>query len=574
MMSQNDRVTKACLALVEEIKKKNITSQQKLNIAKKKISKEFSLPNSLSNIDILNRLSVLPTISKNQLRLFVTKPTRTGSGVAVIATMTSPKPCPHGKCITCPGGPDSYFGSVPQSYTGHEPATMRAIRNDYDPYLQVFNRLEQYVVMNQSPEKVELIIMGGTFPSYSKIYQTNFVKMAFRAMNDFSKKFYVKGELNRQRFNDFFELPGDINDKERELRIKQKIKSLKPALSSVDLKREQFKNERGKIRCVGLTIETRPDYAMLEHANFMLDLGATRIELGIQSVYDNLLQIMERGHGTKESIHAIRILRDVGFKLNFHYMIGLPGSTPSKDKKGMKELFTNPDYMPDMMKIYPCMVLEGTKLYDLWKTKQFKAMTTKQAAKTIAEFLPNIPEYCRVMRVQRDIATNATVAGVDRTNLRQYVDALGFESRDIRAREPSMRARKGIISTSKPEIVIKTYEASKGQEFFISLEDTKKDILFGFIRMRFPSQQLRKEITNSTALIRELHVYGSSVSIGKTKKSASQHKGFGKQLLLFAETFAKKHHKTKMVIISGVGVRGYYKKYGYKKNGPYVSKQL
>jgi elongator complex protein 3 len=366
-----------------------------------------------------------------------TKPTRTGSGVAVVAIMTEPFKCPHGKCIYCPGGPESVFGNVPQSYTGKEPATMRGIRNNYDSYFQVLNRLEQYIVMGHIPEKVELIIMGGTFPSYPKSYQDDFIKYAFKAMNDFSRFFYSKKRFNIEKFKKFFGLPGEVGDPTRIAEIHGKLRKLK---GRCVLGKEQKKNELSNIRCVGLTIETRPDYAKLKHANEMLKLGATRVEIGVQSVYGSALEEIERGHSVQDSIESIGILKDLGFKINLHYMPGLPGIDRKKDFEGMKELFSNPDYRPDMLKIYPCMVISGTKLYDLWKKKKFKPLSTKKAAELIAKFKKIVPAYVRIMRVQRDIPSYEIEDGVNRTNLRQYIDVYmkkrGFKCKCIRCREP------------------------------------------------------------------------------------------------------------------------------------------
>lgn len=501
-----------------------------------------------------------------------TKPTRTISGVAVIAIMTKPFKCPHGKCFMCPGGLSSEFGDVPQSYTGKEPATLRAIRNNYDSYLQVFNRLEQYVVLGQNPEKVELIVMGGTFPSFPKDYQEEFVYYAFKAMNDFSKLFYSRfGELDIFKFRKFFELPGEVGSKKRVDSIHKKLLALKSKTKS-SLEAEQKTNETGNIKCVGLTIETRPDYAKLKYANEMLRLGCTRVELGVQSVYDEALLNINRGHDVKESINATKTLKDLGFKINYHMMLGMPGINFLQDITGLRQLFESQDFRPDMMKLYPCMVLKGTRLYDDWKQGNFKPLTTEQASRLIIEFKKHIPEYVRIMRVQRDIPTKMTEAGVDMTNLRQHISEKMREEkltcRCIRCREIKNEEINGKI-----KLKTETYLASGGTEYFISLENN--DRIIGFCRLRFPSESLRKEITKDSALVRELHVYGTAVKIGaKGTKEGGQHKGFGKELLSEAEKIAKKAGRKKIVIISGVGVRGYYRKIGYEKEGPYMIKRL
>jgi elongator complex protein 3 len=333
--------------------------------------------------------------------------------------------------------------------------------------------------------------------------------------------------------------------------------------SKTTLEKEQKRNETSLIRCIGMTIETRPDYAKLKHCNQMLKLGCTRIELGIQSIYNQSLKKIKRGHTVEDSIKAMKTLKDLGFKINVHYMLGLPSSTPKNDLKGLETLFSDERFRPDMLKIYPCVVLKGTKLYELYKKKKFKPITIKQTIEVLSEFKKRVPMYLRIMRIQRDIPPRVIESGVNRTNLRQYINQ---KCNCIRCREVG-RARK----YGKPSIKIIEYKASQGKEFFISFED-KKNILFGFCRLRIPSQSLRKEITENSAIIRELHIYGPSIQIGK--KGNIQHKGLGKELLKKAEEIARFHKKNKIVVISGIGVREYYRRHGYKKDGPYMSKKI
>jgi len=564
------------IELIEYIKK-NKPAKEKLSSHKNKLCSKYKIKTPPTNIQVLLNAEK-EDISKIK-KYLLTKPTRTLSGVAVVSIMTKPLPCPHvrkgtGPCSYCPGGIDSVFGTVPQSYTGREPATMRAIRNHYDSYLQVFNRLEQYTVTGHSPEKIELIIMGGTFPSFPKQYREEFIKYAFKAMNDFSKIFYKGGELDIVKFKEFFELPGDVKDKKREKRIQNNSLKLK---GTCNLKNEQKKNENSKIKCVGLTIETRPDFAKLEHANEMLRLGCTRVELGVQTVYEEILKKIGRGHTVKDSINATRTLKDLGFKINYHMMPGLPGVGYREDLNSLKEIFKNPDFKPDMLKIYPCMVLKGTKLYDEWKKGKYKPLTTKKAAELIAKFKKYVPKYVRIMRVQRDIPTLMTEAGVDRTNLRQYIKDImnkkGVRCNCIRCREIGHVLNKNKkIRIGKIKILTKGYEASQGIEFFMSAEDVKNDVLFGFCRLRFPNQFLRSEITKDSALIREIHICSPAVAIGKKSKTSYQHRGLGKKLLEKAEQIARTYYKKKIVVISGIGARGYFAKLGYKLQGPYMIK--
>jgi elongator complex protein 3 len=562
--------------LIKTIKEKNPTKEQ-LNKIKIKLCKKYKVKKIPTDIQIYSHSK-----ESDKIRL-VTKPTRTISGVAVIAIMTSAKKCPHGKCIYCPGGPKSEFGNVPQSYTGKEPATMRAQRNKFDAYLQIFNRLEQYILLGQIPEKIELIVMGGTFPSFEKKYKEEFIYYSFRAMNDFSDMFFKKKiEKNKEeifdfeKFKKFFEIPcKDISDKKRLIRLHKKILELKQKKKS-SLEKEQEKNENSKIKCVGLTIETRPDYGMLKEGNEILSYGCTRVELGVQTTDEKIMKFIERGHSVKDSIKSTQILKDLGFKINYHLMPGLPGSSLKKDLEMMKEIFSNSEFRPDMLKIYPCMVVKGTKLYELYHKGKFKPIATKQAAELIAEFKTYVPRYCRIMRVQRDIPSYVISSGVDRTNLRQYIDEIlkkrKIKCECIRCREAGIIAKKYNLNAEKIELIVEKYEASKGTEYFISMEDKKQNILLGFCRLRFPYESLRKEITKDSALIRELHVYGEMAGIGK--KGDVQHRGIGRELLMKAEEIAKQNKKDKIVVISGVGVRNYYRKFGYEKEGFYMVKKI
>jgi len=406
------------------------------------------------------------------------KPTRTISGVSPVAVMAAPIPCPkQSQCTYCPGGPGSFFGSVPKSYTGNEPASMRAKRNEYDSYLQVFNRLEHYVLMNHDVTKCDVIVMGGTFTNFEKAYKINFVKDIFAAFNDFSELFFKNNKLDYGKFYDFFELNSNFQNEERVERVKEKIRKLKRDCNLVE---EQKKNETVYIRCIGLTIETRPDCCNEEQCNEMLEFGVTRIELGIQSVYDEALINVKRGHLNKESIEAIKRLKNYGFKINAHYMLGLPGWNKDKDLEGLKKLFEDSNYKPDMLKIYPCLVMPGTQLHEEYSKGKFKPMELMDAAEVISEFKKYVPKYVRIMRVQRDISKNI-LGGVSKTNLRQYVkelqDKKNIICNCIRCREIR---NEEIIN---PELKILEYNASGGKEFFISIEANDK--LVGFCRLRF-----------------------------------------------------------------------------------------
>ncbi len=557
--------------IIKEIKKKKLSGKQ-INKLKIKLCRKYK-----PSIVPTNAQIILNAEKEDVPKLNIeVKPSRTVSGVATIAVMTKPYACPHGKCIYCPGGPKSSFGSVPQSYTGREPASRRALRSGFSAYLQVFNRLEQYMVSGHIADKAELIIMGGTFPAMPRSYQKSFVKECFQAMNDFSKTFFKKNRFDIVKFKKFFELPGDFKNKERVKSVHKRILKLKNKTKKThktNLKKEQSRNEKAKIRCIGLTIETRPDYASLKEANFMLELGCTRIEVGIQSVYDSILKKILRGHSVKETIKAFQTLKDLGFKINAHYMLGLPGSSKKRDLEGLEELFKNEKFRPDMLKIYPCMVFKGTKLYNLWKKGAYRPITTKQAVGIISKFKKFVPEYVRIMRVQRDIPTIFSSAGVDRTNLRQYVQQLmkekGTKCRCIRCREAGRLNKK----VRKAVIKITEYKASGGTEFFIEATSRDGKALIGYCRLRIPSETLRKEINNA-AIIREIHIYAPLVEIGKKSKTSFQHRGVGKKLVEKAEKIAKEHKKKKILALAGIGAKPYFKKFGYKKQGVYMSKNF
>ncbi|MEM5822964.1 MAG: tRNA uridine(34) 5-carboxymethylaminomethyl modification radical SAM/GNAT enzyme Elp3, partial [Ignisphaera sp.] len=286
---------------------------------------------------------------RNRIFKEVKRPTRMLSGITVVAVMTKPYPCPHGRCIYCPGGPE--FGT-PQSYIGNEPALMRGIQTNFDPYEQVLLRLKQYEALNHIPSKVEVIIMGGTFTAMPMDYQEWFVTNIFEAFNRYPNP--------------------------------------RPA-TMPSLEEAHLRNETARIRVVGLTIETRPDWAKEKQIDFMLYLGATKVELGVQSIYDDVLYFISRGHTVKDVVESTRLLKDAGYKVVYHIMPGLPGSDYDRDIAMIREIFENPDYRPDMLKIYPVVVVEKTKLYELWKSGRYTALTDEEAIELISEFYRYIP---------------------------------------------------------------------------------------------------------------------------------------------------------------------------------------
>ncbi len=546
-------------ALIKAIKEEK-PDVARLNKLKIQFAGRFKLKRIPSNFNVL--LNASDSDFKRIKKYLLTKPTRTLSGVSVVAIMAKPRACPHGKCITCPGGPKSVFGDVPQSYTGNEPAAMRAIRNKFDAYLQVFNRLEQYIVLGHPVEKIEMIIMGGTFPAYPKEYQERFVMRAIQALNDFSELFFSKGELRLHAFKEFFELPGRMEDEQRVQRVQAKIRKQKKAS---ELIKEQKRNETANSRLVALAIETRPDYCKASHIKQMLRFGCTRVELGVQSLEEKVLKKMERGHGVQEVVEATSLLRQAFLKVGYHIMPGLPGSSLSRDLKTFRTLFADKRFRPDFLKIYPCLVIKGTKLYDLWKAGEYKPLDIKSTMSLLRKAKKLVPEYTRIMRIQRDIPEFVIEAGPKLSNLRQILHSRKLLCRCIRCREYGTKLKKGVKPLlSRKGIKTLVYEASEGSEYFISAIDPVTDTLFGFCRLRIgPSLD---------AGIRELHVYGASIGLGK--KGKLQHTGIGQELIAMAERFARVEGAHKLKIISGIGVREYYRKLGYELKGYYMVKAL
>jgi elongator complex protein 3 len=487
-----------------------------------------------SNAEIIQALR--PREKLKLLPVLRRKAARTISGVTVVAVMTKPYPCPQPEpCAYCPGGPAN---GVPQSYTGFEPAAMRGLQNNFDPYLQVRSRVEQLKAIGHRVDKIELIVMGGTFPATPLEYQKWFVKRCLDA----------------------------VTTKE-----------------SVNLEEAKANAETSRVRNVGITVETRPDWAKETHVDAMLSMGVTRVELGVQNPNDEIYRLVGRTHTVADVTEATRIAKDAGLKVAYHLMPGMPGSNPTRDLQAFKRVFTDPSFKPDMIKIYPCLVLEGTKAYQWYSEGIYRPYSTEEAVDLIAEVKSTIPPWIRVMRVQRDIPARLIVAGVNKSNLRQRVQQkLAEDSMRcacIRCREVGHRM---MVDSVKPdldelEILTTRYEASAGKETFISVEDPEKSVLVGYLRLRIPSEKAhRPEIKAApSAIVRELHVYGPLVPVGKHSARAWQHKGYGALLLNEAERVSREDYDLKkLLVISALGTKQYYARFGYERDGPYVSKTL
>lgn len=495
---------------------------------KKKYSAEFKLP-PVSNATLIKALRQLPktTLKKfktEKLKQFlIRRQVRTLSGVTPITVLTKPYSCP-GKCIYCPTEP-----KMPKSYLSNEPAAMRAKLNKFDPIKQVKMRIEALENNGHMVDKIELLILGGCFNYYPKYYQKDFIKKCFDVCNQ------------------------------------AKTKNLEQAFK---------KNETAKYRIIGITIETRPDLINEKEVKWFRELGITRVQLGVQHLDNNILKKNKRGHTVEQTIKATKLLKQAGFKIDYHIMPDLPHSTPAKDLKMYKELFTNPDFQPDQLKIYPTIVNQYAPLYKLFKKGFYKPYSTNELKNLLTKMKLATPYYVRINRLIRDIPKQSIVAGNPITNLRQVLQAELSKKKlickCIRCRE----AKQDAVNLKQAKLFTIKYPASGGTEYFISYENKNRTKLYAFLRLR-----INKDIQNNfipelknAALIRELHTYGQLVPTGDRNKNKIQHTGFGKRLMKIAEDIAKKQGYKKIAVIAGIGVRPYYKKLGYTLKSTYMMK--
>ena len=547
----------ACRIIIDDIIEGKISTRRDLEVRKRQLCRELKLSRFMSNADILEYASeeekelVSDTLKK--------KPTRTKSGVAIVAVMCHPHKCPHGRCLYCPES-----DIAPPSYTGEEPAALRGRMFEYHPYVQCFNRLAQLKKIGHPIDKVELIIMGGTFPSRDLCYQEWFVSQCLKAMTDFGLILdnNAEFEINKKLIREF---------------EKDVVKTYPPN-DYVLIEDIQLANENSKVRCVGMTFETRPDYSKKEHINRMLDFGVTRVELGVQTLSDKLYEKVKRGHTIADVIESNQLLRDSAIKVAMHMMPGL-FVRQKEDLKMFKQLFSDENFKPDMLKIYPCLVTKGSEIYDMWQEGIYRPYNDEEAVDLIVEIKKILPKWVRTMRIQRDIPSTLIEAGVKKSNLGELVynklDENHINCQCIRCREIGHKKTNENYALEDFRLFKESYTACGGEETFISIEDKNEESIAGFLRFRIPSQNtFRPEITDKTALIRELHVYGNMIQIGDKNPSIGQHTGFGEKLLMEAENLAIDNDKDEIAIISGIGTRNYYRKFGYERKGPYMAKKL
>jgi elongator complex protein 3 len=450
---------------------------------------------------------------------------RTISGVTPVAVMTRPMECP-GECIYCPTYP-----ATPQSYTPGSPAVLRGRRCDYDAGEQIKLRLKVLSGMGHPADKVELIVMGGTFLAYAKQYQYRFIKDCFDALNE---------------------------------------------EKSATLEEAQRLNETAEHRCTGLCIETRPDWCGQEEIDRMLAFGTTRVELGVQTLDDEIYRLVRRGHKVEDVVNATALLREHGFKVHYHWMPGLPGSTPDGDMEMSRRLFSDDRFKPDGLKLYPTMVVEGTELEKWYREGRYQPYDDNTMINLIVDIKSIVPKYVRISRVLRDIPSSYIVGGLKdslRDIAKRRMKQRAIECKCIRCREYGHRSREG-REIDGPRLVRMDYEASGGREVLLSFED-ENETLFGLLRMRVQSKPvagLGDKTSGNLALIRELHIYGPEVSLKQRNPSAAQHKGLGKKLMREAERIAAGEFQAQqMVVLSGVGAREYYRsEFGYSSQGAYM----
>ena len=543
LVPEKERFVQCCADVTSELTNSLTTSSTKdinLNGLIIKYSKKYKLKQQPRLTDIIN--SIPDQYKKYLLPKLKAKPVRTASGIAVVAVMCKPHRCPHiaytgNICVYCPGGPDSDFEYSTQSYTGYEPTSMRAIRARYDPYEQARGRVEQLKQLGHSIDKVEYVVMGGTFMSLPQDYREDFITQLHNALSGFNG-----------------------NDLDEAIKYSQ----------------------QSVTKCVGITIETRPDYCTGTHLDDMLRYGCTRLEIGVQSLYEDVARDTNRGHTVKSVCETFAIAKDAGYKVVSHMMPDLPNVGMERDIEQFKEYFENPDFRTDGLKIYPTLVIRGTGLYELWKTGKYKSYNANALVDLVARIMALVPPWTRIYRVQRDIPMPLVTSGVDNGNLRELALArmkdLGTSCRDVRTREVGIQEVHHKVSPDQVELIRRDYYANGGWETFLSYEDPKKDILIGLLRLRKASKKYtyRKEFVNQrTSIVRELHVYGSVVPLHSRDPRKFQHQGFGTLLMEEAERIAREEHGSeKISVISGVGVRNYYAKLGYELDGPYMSKMI
>jgi elongator complex protein 3 len=451
------------------------------------------------------------------------KPVRSLSGVSVVTVLTKPYPCP-GKCIFCPTDV-----RMPKSYLPDEPGAMRGLQHDFDPFDQVASRIDALMAVGHPTDKIEMLILGGTWSAYRKDYQERFIRRCFDALN---------------------------------------------GMKSDTLAEAQSRNESAAHRNVGLAIETRPDHVTPREIAWLRHLGVTKVQMGVQSLDDRILEMNKRGHTVQETRKAVTLLRAAGFKIVLHWMPNLLGATLESDRQDFTRLWDG--FCPDELKIYPTQLLANAELHEYWQRGEFRPYSMEELISLIADIKPSIPRYCRVNRVIRDIPSTNVVAGNKRTSLRQDVHAemkrRGTRCQCIRCRE--VRREKVKVEDLRLEDL--SYMTGTAEEHFLSFV-TQNDKIAGFLRLSLPgpgTPETGLAELQGAAIIREVHVYGQSLKVGAKQRGAAQHAGLGTSLIHQAEQMAANKGYSCIAVIAAVGTRRYYLGRGFERGETYLIKQV
>jgi len=519
----------AAAFVAEQVSLGRVDSRGQLEKLKKRAASKFSLNRYLTNSEIIASLS--PEARAEFEEMLRVHPRRSASGIVVVTAFSKPFACPHGTCTFCPGGPR--FGT-PQSYLAHSPGMRSALETGFDPFLQVRRCLSKYQANGHEVGKVEMIIEGGTFIAVPREYQTAFVKGVYDGLN---------------------------------------------GIGASSLEEAQASNESSSSRCVGLTLESKPDWCWPEDIDLMLSYGVTRLEIGVQSLRNGVLSKSNRGHTVEDSVRAFQVARDAGLKVTAHMMPGLPGACPEEDLEDLRRLFEDDAFKPDMSKMYPTLVVPGTALSRQYERGVYHPYSLETVVELLSEMKRFVPRWHRIMRIQREIPTNEIEGGARAGNLRQLVltraSEKGYSCNCIRCREVVLREPEAMSKEDTLEYTEQRYGASGGEEVFGSYEFSHSGVISAFVRMRVPSGRAHRQEVRSSAVVRELRVYGRAVRVGHRQTSAWQHRGLGADLMKRMEKVAAEDFDAKRLLVtSAVGTRNYYRMLGYDRVGPYMGRSL
>ena len=524
-----ERLQAAVAFISEQVSHGNVTTRIQLEKLKKRAASAFQLDRYVTNSEIIR--SIGPEHRAAFEEMLKVHPRRSASGIVVVTAFSAPFSCPHGTCVFCPGGPRV---GTPQSYLPASPGMKSALATEFDPFLQVQKCLEKYEANGHGTGKVETIIEGGTFIAVDVGYQSSFVKGVFDGLN------------------------GSVSE---------------------TLDGAQTLNEGASSRCVGLTLESKPDWCRPQDVDLMLSYGITRLEIGVQSLRDEVLSKSNRGHTVEDSASAFQVARDAGLKVTAHMMPGLPGATPEGDLEDLRRLFEDDAFRPDMSKMYPTLVVPGTALARLFEAGLYVPYDQETVVELLSEMKRFVPVWHRIMRIQREIPAREIEGGVKDGNLRQLVlrraEEKGYHCRCIRCREVVLRNPDSL--TADDTLVYKElrYPASGGEEVFASYEFEGSGLVAAFVRLRVPSSKAHRPEIRNAVVVRELRTYGKTVGVGDRDEAAWQHRGMGASLMGRMEKAAREDFgATTILVTSAVGTRNYYRKIGYERAGPYMAKGL